>query len=439
MKFFKSISLVVLLAAICLPNIAGAQDYEDKRKEIVNKQKDTRAEINVLEKRIRTYQQRINETEKRYDEIYGRYQNLNKLISLQDEKIERLTEEQNQINDELVLIQSEIEEQEEELKRLIDNYKKILTFAYKSGRSSNIELLLTSNSINQMLVRAKYLQKFEEQRSKQAQLIKKKKNELERNKKQLEEIRQKNQAVLNEIRNEKQELARQQQTQQKNVTLLRQDRENLLKQLRESREQRENLENTLNELFAAEEQLREAELERLRKLAEAKKITNADERAAEVAKYSTPLAGENLVDSETLLEFSQAFEQSRGNLPWPVSGTVSERFGRVRHPVYGTVTNNPGIEIVTNPASDVKVVQDGYVTNILPIRGYGETVIVSHGNFYTVYGNLSRINVRKNQLLKKGDIIGSSGTQISEMGETLFFMVRKGKTTLNPEDWLTAR
>jgi len=439
MKPFKSFPVFVFLVLLIAPAFGYAQNYDEKRKEIVDKQKDTREEINLLEDRIRSYQQRINETEKRYDEIYGRYQNLNKLISLQDEKIERLTEEQNQINDELLLIQSHINDQEEELKRLIENYKEILSFAYKKGRSNNIELLLTSNSINQMLVRAKYLQKFEEQREKQALLIKKKKNELQQNKKQLEDIRQKNQAVLNEIRGEKQKLARQQQTQQKNVTLLRQDRENLLKQLRETREQRENLENTLNDLFAAEERLREAELERLRKLAEAKKITNANERASEVAKYSTPLAGENLVDSERLLEFSQAFEQSRGNLPWPVNGTVSERFGRVRHPVYGTVTNNPGIEIVTNPASDVKVVQDGFVTDVLPIRGYGETVIVSHGNFYTVYGNLSRIDVRKNQLLQKGEIIGRSGTQISEMGETLFFMVRKGKTTLNPEDWLSAR
>jgi len=432
-------NIFVVLIFFLIPALVSAQDYEQKRKEIVNKQKDTREEINALEQRIKTYEQRINETEKRYEEIYGRYQNLNKLISLQDGKIDKLVEEQNQINDELVLIQQQIKGQEQDLERLINNYKEILSFAYKNGRSSNLELLLTSSSINQMLVRAQYLQKFEEQRIKQAKLIKIHKQQLETNRRQLENIHRKNQEVLDEIRTEKQKLALQKQKQEKNVNLLRQDRKNLIDQLRKTRQQRENLENTLNSLFAAEEELRKAEIERLRKLAEAKKITDAEERASEVAKYSEPLVRENFVDTETLLSFSRAFEESKGNLPWPVNGTISERFGRVRHPVYGTVTNNPGIEIVTNPASEVKVVQDGYVTDILPIRGYGETVIVRHGNFYTVYGNLSKIDVRKNQLLKKGDIIGSSGTQISEMGETLFFMVRKGRTTLNPEDWLSAR
>lgn len=121
------------------------------------------------------------------------------------------------------------------------------------------------------------------------------------------------------------------------------------------------------------------------------------------------------------------------------STTVSKKFGITRNPIYGTRTEHLGINIVADPASDVRVVSDGYVFAVQPSQGFGNTVYVKHGSYYTVYGNLSQVFVTKNTILRAGQVVGKSGTQQSQMGETVFFMVRKNETNLNPEDWLKPR
>src|SRR5690606_2423353 len=101
------------------------------------------------------------------------------LIALQDDKINSLQKEQQQIEAEITLTEREIALREKELKELIENYKKIILYAYKNSRVSNLELLVTAESVNQMLVRSHYLQKFEEQKAKQAEQIRKNKRDLD--------------------------------------------------------------------------------------------------------------------------------------------------------------------------------------------------------------------------------------------------------------------
>ena len=136
--------------------------------------------------------------------------------------------------------------------------------------------------------------------------------------------------------------------------------------------------------------------------------------------------------------YEQNFATSRGKLPWPVnSRTISQKFGVTRNPLYGTSREHNGINIVTDPASPVRAVADGYVVSVLPVRGYGNVVLMKHGSYYSLYGNLSEVDVPASSVIKAGTMVGRSGTNISEMGETLFFMIRKNKTDLNPEDWLS--
>ena len=71
------------------------------------------------------------------------------------------------------------------------------------------------------------------------------------------------------------------------------------------------------------------------------------------------------------------------------------------------------------------------------LPGYGNVVFVKHGSYYTVYGNLSEIYVNSSTILRAGSPVGRAGTVESEMGESIFFAVRKNNTNLNPEEWLT--
>ncbi|MFV1882929.1 MAG: murein hydrolase activator EnvC family protein [Balneola sp.] len=432
-------SFLSLILITSVSESVFGQTYEERRKKILDEQTNTRAEINVLDARIKTYEQRVNQSQNKYEELFKQFQDINRLISLQDNKLGTLELEQRQIQEEIDITQEEIGLRERELEQLIQNYKDILLYTYKNGRTSNLELVLSSESINQMLVRSFYLQKLEAQKTKQADQIKVRQQELEGVKEDLQQSHFKNELILDEIRDEKVKLSGQQVVQRQSVEKIKAESNDLLSELRRIRQQKENLEQSFSSLIAEEDRIRQTENERLSRLAEARKIADAARRADEVAKYSTPI-NRSFVSDETLLAYEQNFAASKGKLSWPVnSTTVSKKFGITRNPLYGTRTEHPGINIVTDPGSDVRVVSDGYVFAIQPTPGYGNVVFVKHGSYFTVYGNLSQINVQNSSVLTAGTLIGKSGTQSSELGETLFFMVRKNNTDLNPEEWLKAK
>jgi len=124
------------------------------------------------------------------------------------------------------------------------------------------------------------------------------------------------------------------------------------------------------------------------------------------------------------------FEKNRGNLPWPVKGMISAHFGIIIHPRYRTKINNTGIDIKVKESSPVKVVADGKIAYADRFVGYGNLVIVDHGNgYFTLYGNLSSINTTVNAFV-------ATGTAIGTVDDFLHFELRKDGQPLNPEDWL---
>ena len=296
-----------------------------------------------------------------------------------------------------------------------------------------------------MLIRSFYLKKFNTYREQQAREIRQTEQDLEQTKEQLVKAQEKNEEVLSEIKEEKQKLAQKKEQQEKNVALLRENREEINNKLKEVQQQKDNLNSTLTDLIRREEEIREAqeqklrqlEAERQKKLAAAKKIENDAKRAAEIEKYSEPIKLDNFLDSNKMEEIENRFASNKGKLPWPVdSRTIAEHFGNKVHPVYGTKTPNLGVEIVTDAQSSVEVVHDGYVMNITPVPGYGDVILVKHGRFITAYGNLSEIMVSKSEVLSQGDLLGLSGDEDSPKGESLFFLIRENSKNLDPENWL---
>ncbi len=441
LNFFTALCLCLFLAT----GTAWAQDYKEMREEVVEKQKKTRAEIEQLNRQVEKYEERLKLADQKYEALYEKYQNLKNLIALQDQKLKKMQREQSHIEEEIEVTTNSLEAKRKELKQLITDYKKTLSYLYKHGRTSQLALIFSASSVNQMLIRSFYLEKFNTYRENQAEQIRETQKELERTKQQLVEAKAKNKKVLAEIEQEKEQLAEKKRQQEENVTLLRENRNQIQNELQKTKNEIDKLNETLSELINEEKKIRQAQEARLRKLEEERKqklaaaqeIEDDVKRAQEVERYSEPIKKENFMDSERLKEVEQEFAQNKGQLPWPVnSRTVSEHFGNRRHPVYGTVTPNPGIEIVTDAQETVRVVHDGYVIAIQPFRGYGDVVLVKHGRFITAYGNLSQIMVGKNEILEQGDTIGLSGDADSAKGESLFFLIRENNDNLDPEKWL---
>jgi septal ring factor EnvC (AmiA/AmiB activator) len=134
-----------------------------------------------------------------------------------------------------------------------------------------------------------------------------------------------------------------------------------------------------------------------------------------------------------------SFRSPRGRLPWPVDGTVTGRFGTRTDPAYGTRIESPGIDIATTPGASVRAIYGGTVERVGAMSTYGTYVMVSHGGFTTVYGNLSNVAVRQGQTVQAGQGLARAGTTEERRGAALFFAIFEGDDPVDPGEWLVRR
>jgi murein hydrolase activator len=126
-----------------------------------------------------------------------------------------------------------------------------------------------------------------------------------------------------------------------------------------------------------------------------------------------------------------------GRLDWPVDGTILYRFGRVVNP-NNTTTRWNGIGIGAAVGTVVHTIAAGEVVVSEQIGTYGLTVIVQHGGGdYSVYGSLSRADVRKGQKVAKGQTVGAVGSSDPDLASHLHFEIRRSKgVAVDPLEWL---
>jgi septal ring factor EnvC (AmiA/AmiB activator) len=130
----------------------------------------------------------------------------------------------------------------------------------------------------------------------------------------------------------------------------------------------------------------------------------------------------------------------KGIFPWPLKGTVLTRFGMQRHPQFGTMVFRRGIEIEAQEGQGVRAVESGQVAYADWYKGYGKLMILDHGNgFYTLYGNLSRLDLVKGEPVARGQVIGLAGETGSLKGSKLYFEIRRNGEAQDPLVWLSRR
>jgi murein DD-endopeptidase MepM/ murein hydrolase activator NlpD len=118
---------------------------------------------------------------------------------------------------------------------------------------------------------------------------------------------------------------------------------------------------------------------------------------------------------------------------------VTGRFGSRTDPVYGTTISSPGIDITTPASAPARAVFEGTVERVGTMATYGTYVIVSHGDFNTIYGNLSEIAVGRGQAVRAGQVVGRAGTADERRGTQLFFALFQGGQAVDPLGWLRSR
>jgi septal ring factor EnvC (AmiA/AmiB activator) len=128
---------------------------------------------------------------------------------------------------------------------------------------------------------------------------------------------------------------------------------------------------------------------------------------------------------------------SRGRVRRPTAGRIRMAFGRQIDPEFGTQTLRNGVEIEAPAGARVEAVADGRVLFAGWFRGYGQMVIVDHGgDDLTVLGYLDALSVKKGDMVRAGQEIGTVGETGSLSGAGLYFEIRAGGKPVDPQSWM---
>lgn len=154
-------------------------------------------------------------------------------------------------------------------------------------------------------------------------------------------------------------------------------------------------------------------------------------------KKSTQSSSTGQKVSQVDIQLANDFEGNKGKLPWPVDGgVIIEKFGTHTHPVLKNVqTNSSGIVISCKKDSQVKSIFNGTVVSIHFVSSSNNVVLIKHGNYFTLYVNLSEVYVKQGDSITTGQKLGKVAYS-SEKGSTMELQIWKELTKLNPEYWL---
>ena len=337
------------------------------------------------------------------------YQQEALILSIQSE-IELMSMDIGENNEILRALQSD-------LSRLKAEYAAMVFSAQKSsGGVSKLMFLFSSANFDQLAMRMKYMQQYSDARKEQAAVIKNVQEQLAEQVLVIEGKKEEKNKLLNEELTEKNNLEGLKQKENSIVRTLTKEEKRLKNDLDESKKAVAKLDKLINDIIREE-------MERAAR--EAAAAAAAKNKGKETTKNS---------DAATAL--STSFEENKTKFPWPASGFISQKFGRQNHPVLrGIILQNDGINIQTAQSEKVKSIFLGEVRAVAFIPTLGSSIIISHGEYFTVYSGLKEVFVKKGQKLISNQEIGKVLVNSEGISE-LRFQIRRNTTALDPQAWL---
>lgn len=392
-----------------------------------------------LEQRKAQIQQEIRENERLLQTAKKKEKSVTNLIVIQSNKIklkEKLintTEKQTKLlSNDMYVNQIQINRLKNELALLKDDYAEMIVKSYKSrSEQSRAMFLLSSENFLQAYKRAQYMKQYANYRKMQGEEIKKKSEQLTVFNGKLSVQKTAKQELIKE--NEKERLALQKEKHEQEILVnsIKKDKKKIVAEIRKKQKETKAIDKQIQRL------IREAIAEANRKAAAAnakanpgKVVTAAEARAAESStKIVLTAEGKIIADN---------FKANKGRLPWPVEkGFVSLGYGNQPHPVHRSlVVHNSGVEITTDQGANARAVFNGEVTKIMILSPVNKAVMIQHGDFFTVYQNLSSVFVNKGDKVSIKQAIGKVRTN-GDTGKTVIkFTISQNTTYTNPTGWL---
>ncbi|MDR2774197.1 MAG: peptidoglycan DD-metalloendopeptidase family protein [Tannerella sp.] len=339
-----------------------------------------------------------------------------------------------------------------------ENYAKSMLNRQQEQRTAQYKMLLilSAKDIAQSFRRMRYLREYSDWQKKEAERIINKQNEIADRKAELEKTRNDKQILLTQREEENKKLELEEQLQQEEVRELNKKRKELQTQLQQKKKEADNLNKEIEALIA------EDILNSGKNSSAATSGTVPESAAPETAKPAASTGGKSAAHgtvsesaahahgktapaanyrmTETELHLAKDFAGNKGKLPYPLNGnfTVISIFGEHQHQELSHVrTNNNGIDLQTTSGAEACAIFKGVVTRVFVMPGYNNNVIVRHGNYLSVYSNLSQVYVRAGDVVETLQPLGKIFTDTEKGNETiLHFQIWKERAKLNPSAWI---
>lgn len=344
---------------------------------------------------------------------------LNNKINQREELITNISTEIGSLDDQILSNTKETAKLTSELKKTKEAYAKMIYYAYKN-RNAYVRLmyLFASSDVNQAFLRLKYLKQYAKYRRNQAELIASATERLSEKLAELTGIKTSKSNLLKTKEAEKTLLAQEKEEKNTSVKTLQKKEKDLKKTISQKEKEAKKLQQSIEAIIAEE----------------IKKATTKTTSTTSTT-TSTTIKELGLTDKEIAL--STSFSTNKGKLPWPTEkGIVTSTFGLHTHPVLDIKVKNNGIDISTNAGSKARAVFEGKVTGVVNIPGANKAVIIRHGEYLTVYSNLSDVAVKVGDQVSVKEEIGTIATDTEESKTELHFEVWFGKVLTDPIGWL---
>lgn len=391
-----------------------------------------------LEQKKQKLLKEIQEKEAQLQSVRSKEKSVAKLLQIQKEKIglkENLihtTEKQTKlISNNIYLNQRQVNRLNKDLKELKEDYAAMIVKSYKSRSThSRAMFLLSSEDFSQAYKRFQYMKQYNSYRKMQGEEIKRKTTELEDYNAKLSGQKTEKEKLLAEQEKQRQELVKEKLDQEKIANSLKKDKKQIAAEIKKKQQEAKKIDAQIQKL------IRDAIAEANKKAAAAKakanpKTTTAAETKAIENSTKIVLTPEGQI-------ISNNFKANKGRLPWPVEkGAITLGYGNQAHPVYKSlVIHNSGIEITTESGANARAVFAGEVTKVIVISPLNKAVCVQHGDYFTVYQNLSSVNVSAGDKVTAKQALGKVRTN-AEGKTVLKFMVSQNTTYANPQQWIS--
>jgi septal ring factor EnvC (AmiA/AmiB activator) len=391
-----------------------------------------------LEERKAKIQQEILEKEQLLQTVKSKEKSVVTQLMLQKEKIglkQKLintTEKQTKLlSNDIYANQIKINQLKLDLDQLRKDYAEMILKSYKSrSEQSRAMFLLSSQNFLQAYKRAQYMKQYASYRKMQGEEIKGKTNQLLTYNDKIGVQKSAKEKLIVENEKEKQELEKEKKVQEKIAQQIQKEKGKIVSDIKKKQQETKKIDAQIQKLIRETIAAANKKTAAAKAKANPKTVSKADTKATE---ESTKI----VLTSEGQL-IANNFRANKGKLPWPVEkGAVSLPYGDQPHPVYKTLTvHNSGVEITTESGSSARAVFGGEITKVIKLSPLNIAVFIQHGDYFTVYQNLTSVNVSVGDKVTIKQTLGKIRTN-GDTGKTILkFLILQNTTYNNPASWL---